>query len=253
MTLRGPLRGALVGALRGPLGGTRAFVDPRSLSGLTFWLDETESATMTGALWSDASGNGLDFSQGTAGSQPTVSTMGALNCLLFDGSNDVLTCSSSFGLRNEGTFFALMQFVSHATNRGIFSMTDGSGADNVTSYSLHCAGGTATNLVLDVGVALNAQIATDTNIMVVMCHWKQVVGVGGTGIILDDAALSATDSTLSGTTLAGTIAAIGSRLTGVTPANFCNVKIASIGEYNRRLDSRERDQLMVYLKAKGGL
>lgn len=226
---------------------------PTSLSGLTFWLDETASATMSGALWTDASGNGRDFSQGTGANQPTVSTMGALNCLLFDGLNDVLTCSSSFGLRNEGTFFAIMQFVSHATNRGVFSMTDGSGADNVTNYSVHLAGGTATNLVLDVGVALNAQIATDTNIMVVMCHWQHTVGVGGSGTILDDAALSTTDSTLTGTTLAGTVAAIGSRLTGVTPANFCNVKIASIGEYNRRLNNAERDRLIAYLKARGGL
>ena len=63
----------------------------------TLWLDASDESTITesgGAVsqWDDKSGNGNDFNQATASSQPTsgTRTMNSLNVLDFDGTTDVM-------------------------------------------------------------------------------------------------------------------------------------------------------------------
>jgi len=77
--------------------------------GLQLWLDASDASTLydatTGgslvsadggvARWEDKSGNGRHFTQATSGNRPTrkVADINGLDCLRFDGSNDILTRS----------------------------------------------------------------------------------------------------------------------------------------------------------------
>jgi hypothetical protein len=85
------------------------FVNPLSIAGLQLWLDASDSATLFDATsggslvaadggvarWEDKSGNGRHFTQATSGNRPArkVADINGLDCLRFDGSNDILTRS----------------------------------------------------------------------------------------------------------------------------------------------------------------
>jgi hypothetical protein len=86
-----------------------SFINPLSLSGLQLWLDGSDSATLfdatTGgslvavdggvARWEDKSGYSRHFTQGTSANRPIrkAADINGLDCLRFDGVNDVLTRS----------------------------------------------------------------------------------------------------------------------------------------------------------------
>lgn len=74
--------------------------DPRSISNLAYWLDATDSATVTtvnGAVssWASKAGTGT-ATQGIAANRPTYTTAGrnGKNVISFDGTNDFLTSST---------------------------------------------------------------------------------------------------------------------------------------------------------------
>jgi hypothetical protein len=75
------------------------------VAGYKLWLDATDATTITavgGAVsqWSDKSGFGSNFTQGTGANQPTTGTrtINSKNIIDFDGTNDFLSCPSSTGL-----------------------------------------------------------------------------------------------------------------------------------------------------------
>jgi hypothetical protein len=85
---------------------------PTDISGLSLWLDasDTTSITESGGAVSqinDLSGNARHFTQATGADQPTTGsvTIGGLNALSFDGSSDQLKSSStSLVNASDGTF-----------------------------------------------------------------------------------------------------------------------------------------------------
>ena len=84
-------------------------------SNLGFWLDASDTASLTAssgavAQWNDKSGNGLHVTQGTADKQPTTgsATQNSLNVLSFDGA-DFLQRSSSNVENNDQTWFLVAQ------------------------------------------------------------------------------------------------------------------------------------------------
>jgi hypothetical protein len=59
--------------------------NPKSLSGLSLWLDGADSSTITlngtaVSQWSDKSGNSRNATQGTALNQPTTATVNGKGC-----------------------------------------------------------------------------------------------------------------------------------------------------------------------------
>lgn len=69
--------------------------NPKSISGLSLWLDGADSSTITlngttVSQWADKSGNGRNATQGTALNQPGTSTVNGKGAILFDGTNDNL-------------------------------------------------------------------------------------------------------------------------------------------------------------------
>jgi len=71
--------------------------DPRSIAALAAWYDASDSSTITAvsggvSVWLDKSGNSRTLYQGTANNRPITGTrtIGGLNGLDFDGTNDSL-------------------------------------------------------------------------------------------------------------------------------------------------------------------
>jgi len=98
------------------LGGGGGFT-PTSIAGLQLWLDASDDATMLDsggnpvsmnsqvARWKDKSNVGNDFLQSVVNNQPTRSTYNGLKTLLFDGSNDGMTCNTwNYFLTNMSVF-----------------------------------------------------------------------------------------------------------------------------------------------------
>jgi hypothetical protein len=82
----------------------RLSFDPRNMqTPLAVWVRADLSTTMNGSTvsgWADMSGNGRDFAQATASSQPSLTSggLGGRAELTFDGSSDVLDGSSLYGM-----------------------------------------------------------------------------------------------------------------------------------------------------------
>lgn len=97
-------RGEENGALRKH---PRLLFDPRNTrTPLAVWVRADLSTTMNGSTvsgWADMSGEGNNFAQATASSQPSLTSggLGGRAELSFDGSADVLTGSSLFGMLND--------------------------------------------------------------------------------------------------------------------------------------------------------
>jgi hypothetical protein len=92
--------------------------DPNSITGLTLWLDASDTATITKdgsnvvSQWNDKSVTGRNMSQGTAIFRPTY-TANVLNSkagITFDGINDYLTSSTTTNITN-CSIFTVMKFV----------------------------------------------------------------------------------------------------------------------------------------------
>ena len=92
-------------------------------SALALWLDAADSSTITlngstVSQWNDKSGNGRHVSQATAASQPTYTPNG-LNgkpTLIFDGVNDHLFRTQSFGLSQPLTIVSMQSFTNSAAS-----------------------------------------------------------------------------------------------------------------------------------------
>lgn len=98
--------------------GAAAGFSPLSLSP-ALWLDASDAATITssGGLvsqWNDKSGNGRNFTQGTASNQPTTgaTTQNGRNVVTFDG-GDVLSGGDVIDLgTNSVSMFAVVRYAS---------------------------------------------------------------------------------------------------------------------------------------------
>jgi hypothetical protein len=71
--------------------------NPKSISGLVYWLDASQSSTITTATgvseWRDAAGGSIKATQSTGNNQPAYQTaqQNGRNALYFDGANDAMS------------------------------------------------------------------------------------------------------------------------------------------------------------------
>jgi len=105
------------------------------------WLDASDTSTITesgGAVsqWNDKSGNGYNFSQGTAAAQPTtgVTLQNGLNVLNFDGGDNLLAANASdWKFLHDGTDYIIAVAARITSNTGGYmgNMEGGSGQTGV--------------------------------------------------------------------------------------------------------------------------
>jgi len=118
-----------------PLFGGGGAFSPTSISGLQLWLDASDEATMLDsggnpvsmnsqvARWKDKSNAGNDFVQSVVNNQPTRSTYNGLKTLLFDGSNDGMTCNTWNYFLSNMSIFIVFRTIGVQYNR-FFTLND---------------------------------------------------------------------------------------------------------------------------------
>ena len=144
------------------------------------WLDASDASTVTtvsGAVsqWSDKSGNGRNFTQGTAANRPTytASAVNSLAAVTPDGANDWMTGPVVFSGTTPNDYFVIaavrmLSIVNSGANvdNGLFYQT-GSAILNTNVYFNLASSGNANKAVTDLfpptGGALVAATATQAN------------------------------------------------------------------------------------------
>lgn len=86
----------------GSINAVSSTISPRDYPTLFFWFDAADSTTITASAnaistWSDKSGGGRNFTQGTVGSRPTyqASSFNGRPSVNFDGTSDFMTYASN--------------------------------------------------------------------------------------------------------------------------------------------------------------
>lgn len=114
-------------------------------SNLGYWLDATDQLTITesgGSVsqWNDKSGNGINFSQPTSASRPTLVTEQSTGnqFLRFDGSNDFLEAANTFWVGKQNyTIFWVFKWTSGSVADYEPIMTTTNSARTVDNGSFH--------------------------------------------------------------------------------------------------------------------
>lgn len=122
--------------------------NPKSIGGLTFWLDGNDSSTITlvsGAVsqWSDKSGSASqrNFTQSTANNRPTTTTVNGKTAIKFDGVNDSLGNTTTDDPANRTIFAVALR----GAGTGLEGFYCGC-KQNITTYGWYdTLGFTATN------------------------------------------------------------------------------------------------------------
>jgi hypothetical protein len=103
-----------VGIGCGLSGGGAPWTPKRLGASLALWLRADKGVFLNGsnvAAWADQSGNGRDFSQGTASRQPTWSAtaLGGQPAVVFDGANDIFSAATLSALSTSADTFIVMK------------------------------------------------------------------------------------------------------------------------------------------------
>jgi len=218
--------------------------NPKSISGLAMWLDAADSSTLTldaGAVseWRDKA-IGSTFVQTTPNNRPGQTTINGKNALLFDGSNDTLSCANPFTTYPLSMFF-VQRIVAH-TN---FGMTYTVGAEN--NFNLRQNGTTGLSqfqMPLTAPISSTELSTTAAQLISVVFESTAVNSVG----YINNAALTITSSSFSQPTLSGTHH-IGTRAGGFPMNGF----IGEILIYSKTVSTLERSRISQYLGKKWGI
>lgn len=123
--------------------------------GCAAWYDHS-SITGSGAKsqWDDESSAALHLTQATGGYQPIVTTIGSVNALLFDGTDDYMrTSSNPIGATISNAYVLLVVDIKTITASVMFNLSGDSYVDNV--WKTHCPytdyGGEISPVFFDVG------------------------------------------------------------------------------------------------------
>lgn len=243
--------------------------NPKSISGLAFWLDGNDPSTVTlvsGAVsqWSDKSGSASprNFTQSTANNRPTTLAVNGKTAIKFDGTNDSLSNTTSDDPENRTLFAVALR----GAGTGLEGFYAGS-KQNITSYGWYdTLGFTASNGYPvfcqrheTVGASFrHVATAASTSVPTVFrFQW----------IKSETDATNYTNTTrrANGATDNGNSSALANFATGVylgamnqTPAlgvysNFFSGSLCEVLAYDAYLTASQCDRVENYLKAKWGV
>jgi hypothetical protein len=219
--------------------------NPKSISGLDMWLDANDSGTLTPSTgpvseWRDKA-KGSVFAQLDFNNRPTLTTINGKTALLFDGSNDTLSCVNPFT-----TFPLSMFFVQRIVSFSNFGMTYTVGSSN--DFNLRQNGTTGQ---LQIQMTSTAAGYASTTLSTTAAQLISVVydsTAANSVAYLDGTARTPTSGGFSQPTLSGTHY-IGSRA-GSFPFNGY---IGEILVYSKTVSATERAKITQYLGKKWGI
>jgi hypothetical protein len=216
--------------------------NPKSISGIAVWLDAADTSyNASTGTWTDKSGNGRDFSQGTPNNRPIFSavTQNGRTLLEFDGGNDQLTQGSNFLQVANCTLFAAFRRLGGTFGSVISSV---GAADSSPSILMDSSR----------GVVRGFTNFSQSNVAEVdsFCVLAGTVNAGASTIWIngtqrDSDVVTGTLDTSQTTTSIGTYRQAAS--------NYMNGYIGEIIAYTRVLTTDERRRVESYLGKKWGI
>jgi len=237
---------------------------PDKISSLSFWLDASDSSTITQtsnqvSQWNDKSSKGYNVSQATSANMPLTnqSTKNGLNVIYFDGVNDLLVNTTNSLMNNingYSAFVVVSDFTTSGVTSRIFQKDTASVGASWLSFRRLVANGKLWSLVtrrLSTDTAVTFESTTNANSNY---NLQSSIGDFLTGVITlrVNKVQEATGTTTTGTTNSVTGAAISIGAL-VTPLQFANANIAEIVIYERTLSTQEIQNVENYLTSKWGL
>ena len=228
---------------------------PKTIPGLTLWLDAADASTITIATgvssWLDKSGNGFNPTQATGGSQPayTANLQGGLPGLVFDGVNDIMMTASNSTKMEPGTGFMSIFIVSKlTTSTSLYNY--GKGRENATSSANGWANSDARLQAGTSAPATNMGSSSIITLPETNASIKEWYFTGTTLDYLKDGASFGTQKSYSASVDSASVLAIGGRPSLTLFASFSAFEFII---YNVGLSTGQRQQVRQYLGNKWGV
>ena len=235
---------------------TSSFV-PTDLANLALWLDASVAGDFTyssGSVvsqWNDKSGNARHASQGNTSFQPgRTGTINSLATVVFDGTNDFLSCALPTAVVTSGpwTAFAVVRPLSVAGDRNILD-SDGT---RRTAQFLRTSGTAAQSIPFNTAGspftdAAGVTLSTSTN-------YQFTARLDATTIEtwVDNSSNGATAVTGSlQVSNASSLLGIGCT-NPASPSQYWNGHIAEVAIYDAALSTTDRESVQTYLRTKWG-
>ena len=218
---------------------------PNQISSLAMWLDANDSASLTlvssaVSEWKDKAASKI-FAQTTANNRPTLTTINGKTALVFDGSNDTLSCVDPF------TSYPLsMFFVQRIVATSNFGMTYTIGSSNDFNLRQNGTSGTLQIQMTTTAAGYASTTLSTTAAQLISIVYESTAA--NSVCYLDGTALTPTTGSFSQPTLSGTHW-IGSRAGGF----FLNGYIGEIIVYSKTVSATERASITKYLGKKWGI
>jgi hypothetical protein len=223
------------------------------------WLDAADTTTITESSglvsqWDDKSGNARNFTQGTAGNQPTTGTvtLNGFNVLSFDG-DDVLVGGTSPSLfaSNTNPFEIFVVGRTTLDNTGTFVSQNILASEGARQFQLLRAGAPDNSVAVvarGVITRVNRSPRFDRD---AVFNFRRDTSVAT--LADGNTTTSATIGTASEELTA--LIKIGARSNGTTTSNafFVNGRIGEVIIYSRSLSSTERSKVNSYFANKWGI
>ena len=134
-------------------------IDPNALSAVeppdlgwvaAYWADDVPGAVNDPVdTWDDRSGNNRDLTQASSSLRPTVTTRAALNnkrAVLFDGSDDLLQCSSWAGVSQPVSYVVVLDLITVASGSRFIADRVSATAELSESMALYWNGSSSWSL-----------------------------------------------------------------------------------------------------------
>lgn len=243
--------------------------NPKSISGLSFWLDANDSSTVTlvsGAVsqWSDKSGSASprNFTQSTANNRPTTTTVNGKAAIKFDGTNDSLGNTTADDPANRTIFAVALRgagtglegfYGGSKQNVSLYGWYDSLGFTATNGYPLFCQRHeTAGASFRHVAVSASTSVPT-----VFQFQWiKSEVDAGNSGSTVrkaNGAADNASSSNLGNFATGVYLGAMNQTPASGVYTNFFSGSLCEVLAYNAFLTSTQCTSVERYLKSKWGV
>jgi hypothetical protein len=223
--------------------------NPKSIAGLSLWLDAADASTVTistgVSVWADKSGNGRNASQATGGKQPAYSsTINGKNVVTFQGTDDTMQIGANAAFNATSQTIIVVARQNADANQALWYKGDSNSAVGVimryrtgTTFWLY-----QKNDGLEATIANNANTNSNVNIYSTVIEPANQSGfVNGTPVSTANVATAYDNN--SGPWL-GSRRDVGEYLQG---------DIAEVLHWNRALTAAEREKVQQYLGRKWGI
>ncbi len=223
--------------------------NPKSIAGLSLWLDAADSSTITistgVSVWADKSGNGRNATQNVGGKQPLNSnTINGKNVVTFQGTDDTMQIAANAAFNANSQTIIIVARQATAANEVLWYKADSNSAVGVitryrtgTQFWLYQKNdGSAATLVN----ASNTN--TNTNVYATVLEPANQAGFVNGASVATATVTTAYDNN-SGPFL-------GSRR---DVGEYLNGDIAEVLHYSRALSASERSKVERYLGGKWGI